>query len=101
MSDADIRRLVQRAGRDVPADQWFVKKTLNRLPPRRRPLLGLADIVTCLFVLAFFALCFVTPVKDEAGAEMVTPLERVTVFLSAALGLTLYMGALVLRRCRL
>ncbi len=52
--DKDIDRLIRKQLRKEtpapPRDEWFVKKVLNRLPPRRQSIFGVPEIIACFLV---------------------------------------------------
>lgn len=50
--DRELSERLRAAIPDPPRDEWFVRKTLNRLPPRRRPLYAYPEVIACLLVCA-------------------------------------------------
>lgn len=50
--DRELSERLQAAIPDPPRDEWFVRKTLNRLPPRRHPLYAYPEVIACLLVCA-------------------------------------------------
>lgn len=50
-TDRRISAMMRGEASPVPGDEWFVRKTLNRLPPRRERILGIPEIIAAAVVL--------------------------------------------------
>ncbi len=44
--DHHISEIIKKQLPDAPADQWFVKKTMNRLPEKRKRMRSTAEIIS-------------------------------------------------------
>lgn len=98
--DSRISAMVRSEAPDVPADPWFVRKTLNRLPERSRRLAGIPEIAA--IAIAIIVSVVITAVELHSlatGGEVAfNPL-----LLFSASGLLLFLTFVlampVLRRC--
>lgn len=50
-TDRRISAMMRGEASPVPGDEWFMRKTLNRLPPRRERILGIPEIIAAVIVL--------------------------------------------------
>lgn len=53
--DKDFGRYLKNNLPKAPKDEWFVRKTINRLPPEQRRIFGTAEIVSYIAVVAVLA----------------------------------------------
>jgi len=98
-TDRRISAMMRGEAPDVPADPWFVRKTLNRLPERPRRLAGIPEIAAAaIVVIASVVIAAVELHSLATGGEAFNPL----LLFSASgllLCLTFVLAMPVLRRC--
>lgn len=82
------------------ADEWFVKKTVNRLPPRRR-LVSLPELLASLFVFVVSVALLISETQTALSFTDLSAYDPSLFILSACmtLGATLYISIPILNRC--
>lgn len=102
-TDRLIRAMMRDTAPDPGADPWFVRRLLNRLPPRRRRIVSLPEIAAFLIVLISSAAI----VAVEMHRALILPpspdFDPTIMLAAAAAGIfaTLYISIPIIRRCML
>lgn len=106
ISDTDrrIADMVRGEASPVPRDEWFVSKTLNRLPPRCERILGLPEIIAAGVVLVISGTVMAVEARHllqlaESTSDSVADLNPLMLLAAAACALcaALYLAIPVLK----
>ena len=102
-TDARIRKMVRLNSDKLPEDKWFVRKTVNRLPPSNTPVLTLPEIIA--FLLVFIAGTAVVIFEMHNFLTGGSPSshfdsEMLVAALFVLASSTFYMAASVIHKCR-
>ena len=100
-TDHEIGQILRGGRKPLPRDEWFVRKTMNRLPPERETLVGMPQVVAFIFVMAFFGMVLLgemSQLVDPSSADDYN-IWRLVVISTVALVTVTCMALGVLRRC--
>lgn len=84
----------------LPRDEWFVKKTLNRLPPKRKPVFSPVELTSIAGVAIMIVAMIVSETIRFSHAEEHADydLTMLTIALVSSIVMTLYIAIPIIRR---
>ena len=99
--DRRISELIRSESPAPYADEWFTRKTVNRLPPRRRRLVSLPELAGFVIVVAVCVLVIVREMKLVLSLADPATFNPAMLLAAAAMAVcaTLYITIPILRQC--
>lgn len=102
-TDLRIKKMVKDNYQTVPKDEWFVRKAINRLPPKNNRILSIPEIIAFLIVFSSATIVvavemhrYLSPSENSSAFN----LTMLTTSLFIMIASTIYMAASILYRCR-
>lgn len=97
--DRRIGSMLYNESDPVPKDEWFVNKTLNRLPARNRRAVGIPEILAFLIVVATSAIITIRELQTVLSMSDLQNFNPMLILSAAAMALlaTLYISIPLLR----
>lgn len=98
--DRRIGAMLRNESAPVPDDEWFVRKTLNRLPARGRRAIGLPEIAAFLIVVTASVIITIRELKTVMSMADPADYNPMLLLSAAAMALlaTLYISIPLLRK---
>lgn len=92
--------MIRESYEAVPEDRWFVKKTVNRLPPKNTRIISLPELGAFLLVFTVCIAVIALQLRTALATGQLPPEPSLlTCALTILLCSTVYTGGMVLRRC--
>lgn len=97
--DRRIGSMLYNESDPVPKDEWFVNKTLNRLPARNRRTVGIPEVLAFLIVVATSAIITIRELQTVLSMSDLQDFNPMLMLSAAAMALlaTLYISIPLLR----
>lgn len=97
--DRRIEAMLHNESAPLPTDEWFIDKTLNRLPARNRRTIGIPEILAFLIVVATSAIVTIRELQTVLNMPDLYDFNPALLLSASAMALlaTLYISIPLLR----